>query len=210
MPRRIPDFPDSFHSWNFLSSIGSGITLLSFAMFSFSLCLWSSFGKWRQAVSVSRFQPRHLQLWAFDSSLSGSRSSCDLDNKSKDAPLEQILQQQPCNTFNTVKPRHFFIPGLDNTRLFMSFTAGAGTRCMTLLSSSPILLFQGCTKRRTLEKIPCYGEFTQRSDPWAGLIASCGSFYPMVHNFEINSSFANNKIGTKDARAGRWVSQEMD
>merc|ERR1712176_263009 len=29
MPRRIPDFPDSFHSWNFLSSIGSGITLLS-------------------------------------------------------------------------------------------------------------------------------------------------------------------------------------
>merc|ERR1712117_111442 len=30
MPRRIPDFPDSFHSWNFLSSIGSGVTLLSF------------------------------------------------------------------------------------------------------------------------------------------------------------------------------------
>merc|ERR1712110_474570 len=32
MQRRIPDFPDSFHSWNFLSSIGSGITLLSFAI----------------------------------------------------------------------------------------------------------------------------------------------------------------------------------
>merc|ERR1739845_110966 len=32
MPRRIPDFPDSFHSWNFLSSTGSGITLLSFAI----------------------------------------------------------------------------------------------------------------------------------------------------------------------------------
>merc|ERR1712216_54471 len=32
MPRRIPDFPDSFHSWNFLSSIGSGITFLSFAV----------------------------------------------------------------------------------------------------------------------------------------------------------------------------------
>ena len=31
-----------------------------------------------------------------------------------------------------------------------------------------------------LEKIPCYGEFIQRSDPWAGLIASRGSFYPMV------------------------------
>ena len=35
MARRIPDFPDSFHSWNFLSSIGSGITFLSFAMFSY-------------------------------------------------------------------------------------------------------------------------------------------------------------------------------
>ena len=34
MPRRIPDFPDSFHSWNFLSSIGSGITFFSFAIFS--------------------------------------------------------------------------------------------------------------------------------------------------------------------------------
>ena len=32
MPRRIPDFPDSFHSWNFLSSIGSGITFISFAV----------------------------------------------------------------------------------------------------------------------------------------------------------------------------------
>merc|ERR1712073_9916 len=32
MQRRIPDFPDSFHSWNFLSSIGSGIPMLSFAI----------------------------------------------------------------------------------------------------------------------------------------------------------------------------------
>merc|ERR1712203_262298 len=32
LPRRIPDFPDSFHSWNFLSSIGSGVTFLSFAI----------------------------------------------------------------------------------------------------------------------------------------------------------------------------------
>jgi heme/copper-type cytochrome/quinol oxidase subunit 1 len=42
MPRRIPDFPDSFHSWNFLSSIGSGITFLSFAMFCYLFCFLSS------------------------------------------------------------------------------------------------------------------------------------------------------------------------
>ena len=31
------------------------------------------------------------------------------------------------------------------------------------------------------EKIPWEGEFTFRSDSWAGLIASWGSFYPMTH-----------------------------
>ena len=34
MPRRIPDFPDYFNSWNYLSSIGSGITFISFGLFS--------------------------------------------------------------------------------------------------------------------------------------------------------------------------------
>ena len=33
------------------------------------------------------------------------------------------------------------------------------------------------------EKIPCEGESVLWSDPWAGLIASCGSFYPMVLTF---------------------------
>merc|ERR1711970_1568596 len=32
MPRRIPDFPDYFNSWNYLSSIGSEITLISFGV----------------------------------------------------------------------------------------------------------------------------------------------------------------------------------
>merc|ERR1711929_68606 len=38
MPRRIPDFPDSFHSWNFLSSIGSGITFLCWLSFQIKFC----------------------------------------------------------------------------------------------------------------------------------------------------------------------------
>mgnify|MGYP000730875338 CR=1 FL=1 len=33
MPRRIMDFPDAFHSWNFLSSIMPGTALLSFMIF---------------------------------------------------------------------------------------------------------------------------------------------------------------------------------
>ena len=35
MPRRIPDFPDYFNSWNYLSSIGSGITFISFGILLF-------------------------------------------------------------------------------------------------------------------------------------------------------------------------------
>ena len=53
MPRRIPDFPDSFHSWNFLSSIGSGITFFSFAIFSsFS---FESLVYWRMARKLTIF-----------------------------------------------------------------------------------------------------------------------------------------------------------
>jgi cytochrome c oxidase subunit 1 len=33
MPRRIPDYPDAFASWNFWSSVGSLITFISFIMF---------------------------------------------------------------------------------------------------------------------------------------------------------------------------------
>merc|ERR1711978_626600 len=43
MPRRILSFPDSFHSWNLLSSIGSGITLLSFAKKNTGLSRYFSF-----------------------------------------------------------------------------------------------------------------------------------------------------------------------
>ena len=37
---------------------------------------------------------------------------------------------------NTCWSYRLLTPGLDNTCLFMSLTAGAGTRCMSLLSSS--------------------------------------------------------------------------
>ena len=37
-PRRIPDFPDNFNSWNFLSSIGSGLTIFALLLFQFLRC----------------------------------------------------------------------------------------------------------------------------------------------------------------------------
>ena len=51
-------------------------------------------------------------------------------------------QNIPFKTRELVLSSHLetlLTPGLDNTRLFMSLTAGAGTRCMSLLSSSPSL-----------------------------------------------------------------------
>ena len=42
-PRRIPDFPDNFNSWNFLSSIGSGLTLFALLAPALGLEVMSSF-----------------------------------------------------------------------------------------------------------------------------------------------------------------------
>ena len=33
MPRRIPDYPDAFYGWNFVSSIGSMITVIATVIF---------------------------------------------------------------------------------------------------------------------------------------------------------------------------------
>ena len=33
MPRRIPDFPDSYNAWNNIASLGSCITMMSSAFF---------------------------------------------------------------------------------------------------------------------------------------------------------------------------------
>merc|ERR1719442_152856 len=60
LPRRIPDFPDSFHSWNFLSSIGSGITLLSFSILK---------KKWGLDRNRKLFQARLIRLWKLRSEM---------------------------------------------------------------------------------------------------------------------------------------------
>ena len=49
----------------------------------------------------------------------------------------QSYDRKFIHTIESGEASTLLTPGLDNTRLFMSFTAGAGTRCMSLLSSSP-------------------------------------------------------------------------
>ena len=39
-------------------------------------------------------------------------------------------------------------------------------------------------QQKVKEKMPWEGEFTLRSDPWAGLLASSGSFFPMVQEYK--------------------------
>ena len=45
MPRRIPDYPDVFHGWNLVSSIGSTIALLSSFFFVFIIFYTLKWGK---------------------------------------------------------------------------------------------------------------------------------------------------------------------
>jgi hypothetical protein len=49
------------------------------------------------------------------------------------------LDQSEVNSRFYEEAQGLLTTGLDNTRLFMSLTAGAGTRCMCILSSSPSL-----------------------------------------------------------------------
>lgn len=37
MPRRIPDYPDAYHGWNFIASFGSYVSLLSLIVFMFCI-----------------------------------------------------------------------------------------------------------------------------------------------------------------------------
>jgi len=47
------------------------------------------------------------------------------------------------------------------------------------------------------EKIPWKGEFTLRSDPWVGLIASCGSFWSMAFLEPQDITFLSKKSWTQ-------------
>ena len=84
IPRRVPDFPDSFHSWNFLSSIGSGITFLSFAMFSMKVTLGQELrehdSEWPSTSNIvltgMRFQGEDVSMTVWYIRLKPSLDTC--------------------------------------------------------------------------------------------------------------------------------------
>ena len=61
-----------------------------------------------------------------------------------DSMNDSWIPDQPKGRETREAPKSKLMSGLDNTRLFMSLTAGAGTRCMSLLSSSPSLFLHIC------------------------------------------------------------------
>jgi len=68
-------------------------------------------------------------------------------------------------------------PGLDNTRLFISLSAGAGTRCMSLSFSSPNLSFW-------------FGEMKIKKDSWKdSFIISFFISYKRIRNKGNNAVF---------------------
>ena len=83
MPRRIASFPDSFHSWNYLSSIGSGITFLYwyflyvYLLILYCLCLsFFIFYYYVSFICIVMFFSYHLSIkpvfWASSPFLSAS------------------------------------------------------------------------------------------------------------------------------------------
>nr|AIL33852.1 cytochrome oxidase subunit I [Trachymyrmex sp. 3 HHDFL-2014] len=50
MPRRYSDYPDSFLSWNIISSIGSLISIMSLSIMMF--IIWESFSSKRKMINM--------------------------------------------------------------------------------------------------------------------------------------------------------------
>ena len=66
-PRRIPDFPDNFISWNILSSIGSGLTL--FILISFYSWSWTSWAPFQSNILISYSRGPWLTLIKYEQML---------------------------------------------------------------------------------------------------------------------------------------------
>ena len=83
------------------------------------------------------------------------------------------------NRFSCLKP------GLDWTRLFMSLTAGAGTRCMSLLPDSPSLCASfGEKKTHVPAKDMASGKTKRLSGAWRrASLASGGCIFLFLYSF---------------------------
>ena len=94
--------------------------------------------KWHflPAVRPNQMLSKNLTIWL--------EGNCHLAKRRVQSYLAQAWDNKLRIDSGSFVGNRFYClkPGLDWTRLFMSLTAGAGTRCMSLLSSSPNLFFE--------------------------------------------------------------------
>jgi cytochrome c oxidase subunit 1 len=90
MPRRIPDYPDAFYGWNYVSSIGSIISIISIAIFIYNIYVQLTLG-----IKATN------NTWDLPQFFSFSESS--ISNYNVAASLEWILNSPPsAHAFDTL------------------------------------------------------------------------------------------------------------
>ena len=86
-------------------------------------------------------RPKDLDIWNIHSAEQETLlKPCNLNHQWTNQRLWKKIAAAGTVVQEVEEAQGLLTPGLDNTRLFMSLTAGAGTRCMSLLSSSPSLI----------------------------------------------------------------------
>ena len=87
---------------------------------------------------------RSFSKWLERSQMCPEGKISSVGDTLSDSMNDSWIPDQPKGRETREAPKSKLMSGLDNTRLFMSLTAGAGTRCMSLLSSSPSLFLHIC------------------------------------------------------------------
>ena len=153
--------------------------------------IWWHLHVWSSIIFLVRFLSKaaaanHLFLWFIVYSTCHVFSKTDLNDK------------QTRSTMKDKEDREWLLMGSHlwtHRSSLLSFNNVLIINCQRLYLSHNVDWEFGKTYNRLYEKekMKWEGEFTLRSDPWAGLIASCGSFLPKfsgscVHNLQTISS----------------------